>query len=68
MTGVSFLVDAAGNKTGVILDLRKHRRIWEDVYDRLLIASRRKEPRESLEQVRKRLARRASKSHIKVHG
>jgi hypothetical protein len=68
MTGVSFLVDDAGNKTGVILDLRKHRRIWEDVYDRLLVASRRKEPRESLEQVRKRLARRTAKSHVKVHG
>lgn len=68
MTGVTFLVDDAGRKTSVVLDLRKHRRIWEDVYDRLLIASRRKEPRESLEEVRKRLARRPRKSLAKAHG
>jgi len=59
MKGVNFLVDDAGNKTAVILDLRKHRRIWEDVYDRLLIESRRNEPRLSIKQVGKRLSRRA---------
>ncbi|MGD0770765.1 MAG: hypothetical protein ABSB42_21495 [Tepidisphaeraceae bacterium] len=68
MSGVSYLVDDAGRKTGVILDLRKHRRIWEDIYDRLLIASRRKEPRDSLEKVRERLARRSLKSRVKAHG
>ena len=39
MTGVSYLVDDDGKKTAVILDIRKHRRIWEDVYARLLIDS-----------------------------
>jgi hypothetical protein len=68
MTGVSYLVDDAGRKTGVILDLRKHRRIWEVVYDRLLIKSRRNEPRESLEQVKKRLAHRASGRTAGAHG
>jgi hypothetical protein len=63
MKGVSYLVDDTGNKTAVILDLRKHRRIWEDIYDRMLIESRRSEPRESLEQVRRRLSRRSSKAH-----
>ncbi|MFL6199057.1 MAG: hypothetical protein ACJ76J_07770, partial [Thermoanaerobaculia bacterium] len=62
MKGVSYLVDQAGNKTAVILDLKKHRRLWEDIYDRLLIESRRAEPRVSLEQVRKRLSRRTSKA------
>ena len=61
MTGISYMVDDGGNKTAVVLDLRKHRRVWEDVYDRLLIESRRKEPRESLEQVRRRLARALSR-------
>lgn len=55
MKGISYLVDDAGNKTGVILDLRKHRRLWEDLYDRLLIDSRRNEPRVTLEKVRERL-------------
>jgi hypothetical protein len=63
MKGVNFLVNEAGDKTAVILDLRKHRRIWEDMYDRMLIESRKNEPRESLEQVRKRLNVRHAKSH-----
>jgi hypothetical protein len=60
MKGGSYLVDDAGNKTAVILDLRKHRRVWEDIYDRMLIQSHRREPRELIEQVR-RLSRRLSK-------
>ena len=63
MTGVSYMVDDAGRKTAVVLDLRKHRRVWEDMYDRLLVESRRNEPRESLDQVRKRLARKTAKPH-----
>lgn len=57
MKGISYLVDDAGNKTAVILDLRTHRRLWEDMYDRMLIDTRRHEPRETLDQVRKRLRR-----------
>ena len=69
MSGVSYLVDDAGRKTAVILDLRKHRRIWEDFYDRLLVESRRGEPRYSLGQVEKRLARRSRMAlRIKTHG
>jgi hypothetical protein len=64
MNGVSYLVDESGNRKAVILDLKKHRRLWEDIHDRLLIESRRTEPRESLDQVKKRLTRRRSaKAH-----
>lgn len=63
MTGVNYLVDDAGRKTAVILDLRRHRRLWEDIHDRLLIESRRSEPRESLAQVRRRLERRSAKTN-----
>ena len=64
MKGVNYLVDDSGRKTAVILDLRKHRRVWEDIYDRLLIESRRNEPRQSIEQVRKQLSRgRRPKAH-----
>ena len=62
MKGVSYLVDDAGKKTAVILDLRQHRRLWEDIRDRLLIESRRHEPRVSLESVKNRLRRRTSKA------
>ena len=63
MKGISYLVDDSGEKTAVILDLRKHRRLWEDIHDRLLIESRRREPRESLSDVKRRLARRGAKAH-----
>jgi hypothetical protein len=62
------MVDDAGNKTAVILDLRRHRRVWEDIYDSILIESRRHEPRESLAQVRQRLAGKRSKRASSGHG
>ena len=57
MKGVSYLTDDAGNRTAVVLDLRRHRRLWEDVYDRMLVESRRSEPRVSLDEMRKRVRR-----------
>lgn len=60
MKGVSYVINDAGKKTGVVLDLQTHRRLWEDVYDRLLVESRRREPRESIDAIRKRLARRSA--------
>lgn len=67
MKGVNFLIDDLGNKTGVILDLRKHRRLWEDIHDRLLIESRRGEPRISYEQVARRLKRRPPRKVSRTH-
>jgi hypothetical protein len=55
--GIQFLVDEAGGKTAAVIDLKRHRRAWEDFYDRLLAESRAHEPRESLEEVRRKLAR-----------
>jgi hypothetical protein len=68
MTGVSYMVDEAGKKTAVVLDLRKHRRVWEDIYDSLLIEARRQEPRASLAQVRHRLAARRPKPSSSTRG
>ena len=58
MRGVQFLVDEAGAKTGVLIDLKKNPELWEDLHDRTLVKTRRKEPRESLETVRRRLVSR----------
>lgn len=55
MKGVTYLVDEKGKRTGVVLDLKTHRQLWEDIQDRLLVASRKREPRETLEQVKRRL-------------
>ena len=59
--GIRYLVDESRERTGVVLDLRRHRRLWEDILDRLTLEARRSEPRVSLEQVRRRLDRRHAK-------
>ena len=53
--GIRFLVDEAGEKTAVVIDLRKNAGLWEDFYDRALARQHRREPRESLAQVKARL-------------
>lgn len=56
--GVRYLVDESGARKAVVIDLKKHKGLWEDFFDRALAESRRNEPRETLAAVRKRLARR----------
>jgi hypothetical protein len=55
--GIQFVVDQGGQKTAVVIDLRKNAELWEDFYDRALADSREGEPRESLESVRERMQR-----------
>jgi hypothetical protein len=58
MKGVQFLVDEKGEKSAVLIDLKWHSELWEDFYDRAIARSREREPRESLESVKKRLRER----------
>ncbi|HVA48223.1 MAG TPA: hypothetical protein VNH11_17795 [Pirellulales bacterium] len=51
MKGVSYVMDEKGEPQAVLIDLARHRRIWEDFQDLLVSRSRRKEPRESLADV-----------------
>jgi hypothetical protein len=55
MDGIHFVIDEQGKKTAVQIDLKKHGELWEDIYDSLIAQSRTNEPRESLEDVRKKL-------------
>lgn len=55
MKGVQFLVDDRGNKSAVLIDLKKHGELWEDFYDRMVARSREREPREPLASVKARL-------------
>jgi hypothetical protein len=55
MRGVQYLVDDDGERTAVLIDLKKNAKLWEDFYDVAVAKSRAKEPRESLESVRRRL-------------
>jgi hypothetical protein len=43
MTGTQFVTDDKGRKTAVLIDLMKHARLWEDLWDGLVSESRRKE-------------------------
>ena len=64
MKGIQFLFDDAGQKTAVLIDLKKNSELWEDFYDRSLAAERADEPHESFDSVKKRIAkRRARKAH-----
>jgi hypothetical protein len=60
LKGVKYLVDDRGSRTAVVIDLKEYRALWEDFFDRALIESRKNESRESLESVKKRLAKKAT--------
>jgi hypothetical protein len=55
MKGVKYVVDDKGEKTAVIIDLKKYGELWEDFQDALTARLRANEPRETLDSVKKRL-------------
>ena len=55
MSGINFVVDERGKKTAVVIDLKEHADLWEDLYDAFLVRSRQGEPRETFDSVKKRL-------------
>ena len=57
MKGIQFVIDSQGEKTAVVIDLKKHRDLWEDFYDQAVAKSREAEPRETLTSVKQRLSR-----------
>ena len=56
MKGVRFVVDEAGQKSDVIINLKANPELWKDIFDRSLARKRATEPRESLASVKRRLA------------
>jgi hypothetical protein len=61
MPGIEFLRDRKGRRKAVLIDLRKHRRLWEDLYDAYLAHIRRGERRESLASVKRLIEARAKR-------
>jgi hypothetical protein len=57
MSGIQYIVDNQGKPTSVVIDLKKHRELWENMYDAMIVRSRRSEPRESLTSVKTRLVK-----------
>jgi len=52
MNGVNFITDEKGKKNAVVIDLKKHSKICEDMYDNIIADDRVKEPKESYESVK----------------
>jgi len=57
MKGIDFVTNKSGNKTAVLIDLKRHGQLWEDFYDSVVAKSRARERRESLDGVKDRLRR-----------
>jgi len=53
MKGIQYVLDDAGKKTAVLIDLNVFGEIWEDIYDALIIQLRKKEPTVSWEDLKK---------------
>ncbi len=55
--GVEFVIDHRGGRKAVLIDLKKHGALWEDLFDAYLVQRRRREPRESMDRVKRSLKR-----------
>ena len=55
MKGVQYLYDKNGEAQAVLIDIKKNRKLWEDLQDILVAHQRRDEPRLSLAEVERRL-------------
>jgi hypothetical protein len=55
LEGIQFVTNVEGERTAVLIDLKRYGELWEDFYDALIARQRADEPRESLESVREAL-------------
>ena len=58
MTGIQFITDETGQKTAVVIDLKKHKALWEDLQDVHVSRSRLHEKRIPLAAVKADLIKR----------
>jgi hypothetical protein len=52
-----FIVDKRGNKTSVVISVRRYRKLLEDLHDLAVVAERRSEKAIGLGEIRRRLKR-----------
>jgi hypothetical protein len=55
MRGVQYVTDENGERTAVLIDLKKNGELWEDFHDYIISREREKETRETLASVKKRI-------------
>ena len=53
--GVDFVVDQEGERKAVLIDLKRNRDLWEDFYDSVLAHEREGDPRETLDEVKRKV-------------
>ena len=58
MTGIQFITDEKGRKTAAVIDLKKHKALWEDIQDVLVSQSRADEKGIRLDRARADLIKR----------
>ncbi len=61
MPGIEFLIDRNGRKKAVLIDLKKHKGLWEDLFDAYVAHQRRGEPRDSLAAVKRLVVAKAKR-------
>ncbi len=61
MPGIEFLIDQKGRKKAVLIDLKKHKGLWEDLFDAYVAHQRQGEPRVSLATVKRLLVAQAKR-------
>ena len=61
MPGIEFFIDRNGRKKAVLIDLKKHKGLWEDLFDAYVAHQRRGEPRESLAEVKRLVVAKAKR-------
>jgi len=62
MEGIHFVTNEKGKKVAVQIDLERYGRLWEDIHDQLIAASRADEKSIPFDVVTRRLARRKRQS------
>jgi hypothetical protein len=55
--GIQYVTNDKGQKVAVMIDLRRYGELWEDFYDGVTARLRAREPRETLDSVKKHLRR-----------
>jgi hypothetical protein len=58
MSGIQFMTDHSGRRTAVVIDLKKHRALWEDLQDVLVSRERASEKGVSFAEVKADLIKR----------
>jgi hypothetical protein len=52
MTGIQFITDEKGRRKAAVIDLKRHKALWEDIQDILVSQSRRHEKGIPLDRVK----------------